>query len=286
MTERATLNLHYSEGLEAQLRALRDAPEFTMQVVTAQTGVPADTIRSWERRHGFPEPGRTSGNQRLYSERDIAAISWLNEHGGKGIPMAAAVDRLRSAMGPAEAIPADVHPVSSLGLALENHDMAAAQAAWDGLALGISTEALVRDVLYPLAMRMTTWPSAQAALAFLERKATVLFDATGADSGRPSCHVLRATGAVHPVFPLLLGTLLSRRGYAVPTPFPALDTTSAVAELTNLDPEAMLVFAGQPDDAIQRLIDAVRPDSSVAIWRIDQRPDASLLTTLLPERPT
>lgn len=65
----------------------RTEPEYTMQAVVERTGVPADTIRSWERRHGFPSPARDAQNQRLYSERDIQSILRLKEQTALGTPV-------------------------------------------------------------------------------------------------------------------------------------------------------------------------------------------------------
>lgn len=38
------------------------------------TGVPAETLRMWERRYGGPRPGRTSGGIRTYDDDDIAYL--------------------------------------------------------------------------------------------------------------------------------------------------------------------------------------------------------------------
>ncbi len=38
----------------------------TIGAVSRATGVPANTLRTWERRYGFPRPLRTEGGQRLY----------------------------------------------------------------------------------------------------------------------------------------------------------------------------------------------------------------------------
>jgi DNA-binding transcriptional MerR regulator len=59
--------------------------------VVQRTGVPADTIRAWERRYGAPAPCRTSGNQRLYSERDLALICWLRDQTKAGLTISQAV---------------------------------------------------------------------------------------------------------------------------------------------------------------------------------------------------
>ena len=45
---------------------------YRIQTVSQMTGIPAATLRAWERRYGFPEPERTQSSYRLYSEQDIS----------------------------------------------------------------------------------------------------------------------------------------------------------------------------------------------------------------------
>ncbi|MEO1750523.1 MerR family transcriptional regulator [Thiofaba sp. EF100] len=47
---------------------------FTIQMISDEIGVPADTLRKWEQRYGFPRPGRTEGGFRLYSARDLRLL--------------------------------------------------------------------------------------------------------------------------------------------------------------------------------------------------------------------
>lgn len=54
-----------------------DSPQHPMAVVARRTGLSADVIRAWERRHHAVEPARTPGNQRLYSERDVARLTLI-----------------------------------------------------------------------------------------------------------------------------------------------------------------------------------------------------------------
>ncbi len=49
----------------------RKTPIFNMKVVVEETGIKPDTLRAWERRYGLPEPNRTQGGHRLYSQYDI-----------------------------------------------------------------------------------------------------------------------------------------------------------------------------------------------------------------------
>ncbi|MBL8714885.1 MAG: MerR family transcriptional regulator [Myxococcales bacterium] len=49
-------------------------PRYRIQAVADLTGIPAATLRAWERRYGVPEPSRTQARYRLYSEHDVAVV--------------------------------------------------------------------------------------------------------------------------------------------------------------------------------------------------------------------
>jgi MerR family transcriptional regulator, light-induced transcriptional regulator len=67
-------------------------PNFNLKVVLQETKIPADTLRAWERRYGLPQPERTSGGHRLYSQYDIETIRWLQERQQEGLSISRAVD--------------------------------------------------------------------------------------------------------------------------------------------------------------------------------------------------
>ena len=48
-----------------------------MAVVTRRTGLRADVIRAWERRHRAVRPRRSSGNRRLYTDDDIRRLTLI-----------------------------------------------------------------------------------------------------------------------------------------------------------------------------------------------------------------
>ncbi len=77
-----------------QLSADATEPVYNIKAVVQRTGVPADTVRAWERRYGIPRPERTAGGQRAYSERDISVISWLRERTEEGMTISQAVSLL------------------------------------------------------------------------------------------------------------------------------------------------------------------------------------------------
>jgi DNA-binding transcriptional MerR regulator len=53
--------------------------KYRIQTVAEMTGVPAATLRAWERRYGIPTPERTSSSYRLFGDHDVAAIRKLKE---------------------------------------------------------------------------------------------------------------------------------------------------------------------------------------------------------------
>lgn len=53
--------------------------KYRIQTVAEMTGVPAATLRAWERRYGIPSPERSSSAYRLFSDHDVASIRKLKE---------------------------------------------------------------------------------------------------------------------------------------------------------------------------------------------------------------
>jgi DNA-binding transcriptional MerR regulator len=70
----------------------QDGPLFNLKAVVRQTGLKPDTLRAWERRYGLPQPKRSGGGHRLYSNRDIETIKWLMARQQEGLSIKRAVD--------------------------------------------------------------------------------------------------------------------------------------------------------------------------------------------------
>lgn len=87
------------------LAQLSGAPVFNTKAVALETAVPPDTFRAWERRYGVPQPQRTQGGHRLYSERDIAVIRWLRDRTAEGMNISHAVMLLSNVIEDGGAIP-------------------------------------------------------------------------------------------------------------------------------------------------------------------------------------
>jgi DNA-binding transcriptional MerR regulator len=119
----------------------RAAPLLTMGAVVKRTGIPAETIRAWERRYGVPRPQRTPSGRRLYSEADLDVLRHLRarETGAAQVAAALAVQ--------AAAPPLD----DALARALRELDLPAARARLDELAALLSLDAWLGRVVWPAA---------------------------------------------------------------------------------------------------------------------------------------
>jgi MerR family transcriptional regulator, light-induced transcriptional regulator len=67
-------------------------PSFNLKVVIQETGIKPHTLRAWERRYGLPQPERTPGGHRLYSQRDIDIVKWLIHRQEEGLTISRAVE--------------------------------------------------------------------------------------------------------------------------------------------------------------------------------------------------
>lgn len=67
-------------------------PTFNMKVVVQETGLKPDTLRAWERRYGVPNPERTAGGHRLYSQHEIDMLKWLVARQEEGMSISHAVE--------------------------------------------------------------------------------------------------------------------------------------------------------------------------------------------------
>lgn len=69
---------------------------YNLKAVVMETGLKPVTLRAWERRYGLPEPKRTAGKHRLYSQRDIDMLKWLLARQKEGVSISQAVSIWRN----------------------------------------------------------------------------------------------------------------------------------------------------------------------------------------------
>jgi|GEM_PF-2808245 len=70
-----------------------------------RAGVGVSALRAWERRFGLLDPSRSSGHQRLYTERDLERVCAVRRLTAEGLSLAAAVARVSTIGAGAGALP-------------------------------------------------------------------------------------------------------------------------------------------------------------------------------------
>lgn len=77
-----------------QFQGLDTQPIYNIKAVVEATGLPAATLRAWERRYGALAPQRTESGYRLYSARDVATLQWLKARVEEGMNISQAIGLL------------------------------------------------------------------------------------------------------------------------------------------------------------------------------------------------
>jgi MerR family transcriptional regulator, light-induced transcriptional regulator len=138
----------------------QDAPGLPIASVERETGLSKDTLRVWERRYGFPTPGRDANGERQYAPeqvRRLARIKRLMDRGhrpGKLMAMdEAALLALDDVRGAVPATPDDPQLDDWLHL-VKTHDSEALQQAFHREMAKRGMARFVQDIVAPLIARV------------------------------------------------------------------------------------------------------------------------------------
>lgn len=260
-------------------------PEYNTRAVENLTGVPADTFRAWERRHGLPQPARTPGNHRLYSERDIAIVSWLKQMTDQGVSISHAVSMARRRLevidnGERNSV-IDVAPPEPYGAPGNNGSgqktleqcLLDAFLAFDAQranqileeALTIhDVETVCLDILQPALIDVgLKWERGEACMAvehfatsFCMRKLSGLFNASQPEVGNPTIIMSGVAGEMHEVGLLITALILSRSGFRVVYLGSNLPGCELVEAVRSVRPEAV-VFSAPTRTAVETLRETI-----------------------------
>lgn len=278
-----------------------DTPLYSVAAVARHTGVPAVTLRAWERRYSFPRPSRASGGRRLYTQRDIWTVRALRSQTDQGVPISRAIALLgdgRSPPLPAEA-PLDAEsPLTMLGDQLLEAllDLAAGRAdavLSEALSL-LSVEDVCLGLLQPALNEIgRRWHAGEASVAqehfatglVRARLASLLQHAlVGVD--QPAILAACPPGEWHELGLLMICLFLVRRGYAVGylgANLPAAELARVVQQRT---PQLVLLSA-QTDATAEALGDVLRtlrrlppprPQLAYGGWIFNVRPELGAQT--------
>jgi MerR family transcriptional regulator, light-induced transcriptional regulator len=228
-------------------------PRYRVTVVQGMTGVPASTLRSWERRYGWPHPRRAPSGQRLYSDHDLAVIRFLDRRRVQGMSMAQATRLLRSAPAADDHDPARLQ--ARLVAALRGFDEVEAERVFAAAEALLGTEGVAGE-LVPAAIAGASnsdEPSVEVehfASNFLRRQTLRLLEGLPPALGRP---LLVGCGPdeQHDLGALLVAVLLRARGHRVVylgarVPGPVMERAAAA-----LEPAGVVVGLTMPDSLEQ-----------------------------------
>ncbi|MDQ2666495.1 MAG: MerR family transcriptional regulator [Gemmatimonadota bacterium] len=155
----------------AAVRSDSDTPGHSIAVVAARTGLSPDVLRVWERRYAAVAPIRSAGNQRLYSDEDIARFQLLAAATSVGRSIRTVASLSRDAL---EILVAEDDRATTKGAHAHapNVDVAALEAA---VALTVAQDGAGLDRMLRRAIALNGLP------AFLEVDAPALMRRVGDD---------------------------------------------------------------------------------------------------------
>jgi methanogenic corrinoid protein MtbC1 len=245
-----------------------DAPVYNTAAVARRCQLPAATFQAWERRYGFPEPRRGPGRQRMYSERDVQAIRWLQARLTEGLTIRAALSLLRARLTqpstsaqPGASIEwpeyATVELARRLERALLAFDRAQAGATF-GEALGLHpVEQVCLEIIQPtlhaigLAWQAGTADVAQEhfASSYIRQRLMALLELSGGGDRSRSVVAACAPDDWHELGLLMVALFLARRGWHVVYLGASLPLDGLEERLALLRPTAVVFSASTAQTA-------------------------------------
>jgi methanogenic corrinoid protein MtbC1 len=195
------------------------------------TGVPAPTMRSWERRYGFPTPSRTMTARRLYSDADVQAIRWVREQTERGLSVAQAIEwaikggaqAAPSALPSPAAPPAPPLLVERLLAAVTTYDEQGFEAVLNTAFAGHAADVVLLELLTPALVEVgERWASGNLPVAaehfctnLIRRRLLSLLAAQPQLSHRLSAALACLPGEQHEIGLLMLALFLRWSGVQV-----------------------------------------------------------------------
>jgi methanogenic corrinoid protein MtbC1 len=258
------MNVAFDPELDEVARA-SDRPTYNTAAVEQRTEIRAATFRAWERRYDFPKPRRQRGNQRLYSDRDIAAIRWLQRRTEEGLSISHAVrllqERLRESLRSAATVVETGRPLAAIA-----DDLARALTAFDAnTAAGVLSEAFAMYRLEEVCLGVVAptlveigerWHRGDLSVvtehfasSFLRRKLFALFDAYENGRGRGLVFAACAPDEWHEVGLLMISLLLVQRGFRVDYLGPNQPVDGLAEALRAQRPDLLIVSATSAETA-------------------------------------
>jgi MerR family transcriptional regulator, light-induced transcriptional regulator len=229
--------------------------KYTVNEVEERTGVPATTLRQWERRYGVPKPERSDSGYRLYSDHDLRDIRTIKAHVDDGVPASRAAEIVRRP-GPALSGP---RPLSAFRAALVDALVSLDEARAERVLAEAHAIHAVEDVVLDLMHHTIVdigmlWHDGKIATTtehfascYLQGRLRQLMALSGQVRSGPSVIVACAPLDQHDLGAMMLAVMLRRSGFQVyyvgaNTPVEDLATMAKA-----LKPAAVMISASSVD---------------------------------------
>lgn len=241
-------------------------PIYNTKAVAQETGIPADTFRAWERRYGIPQPHRTEGGHRLYSERDIVVIRWLRDRTAEGLTISQAIALMDSNSEPhlswidtaVATEPQSWHHLSRRLLAAlcDYDERRANQILGEAFAIYPLDDVLL-SLITPTLMEVgEQWHQGKINVAtehfasqFLRRKIFSIFHSSAVNDGRGLILVGCVPGELHEIGALIFATILVRHGWQVVYLGAQVPLPDLMESIQHVRPDMVCLSATLPEAA-------------------------------------
>lgn len=247
-------------------------PIYNIKAVVEATGLPAATLRAWERRYGALTPHRTESGYRLYSANDIALLRWLRTRVDEGMSIGQAAALLNHRRGEGIAHLASEHkPEARQGVsgvrdalvdALTSFDENRADHSLEQASAVFGVEMVVERIIAPaMAQIGDLWHKGMATTAtehfasnYLRRKIDAIISATPRVSSGPPIVMGCAPDDWHELGLLSIHLMARRRGLNTIYLGQNVPPAQFVEEMMRLRPR-LLVISAATSQAVSGLID-------------------------------
>jgi MerR family transcriptional regulator, light-induced transcriptional regulator len=245
-------------------------PVYNIKAVVEATGLPAATLRAWERRYGALSPSRTAGGYRLYSAQDVATLRWLKARVDEGLSISQAIillsqrrraesapvleRRIEPLRGPTDARESLVRALSAFNETEADRILEEAFAVYG---LEMVTEHIVGPAV---AVMGDLWHQGRASTAvehfasnYLRRKLDAVINAAPQVRAGPLVVLGCAPGDWHELGLLLIHLMLRRRGVNTIYLGQNVPVDQFVEEMARLRP-ALVVVAATTAETVSGLV--------------------------------
>jgi len=251
-------------------------PVYNIKAVVAATGLPAATLRAWERRYRALSPTRNGKGYRLYSGQDIAVLRWLKARTDEGMSISQAIELMAQRQKPAAPQPTSSHsepPLEAHGQgivvsrqalleALVQFDEAEADRVISEAYAMYGPEAVGEHLIAPVLVQVgERWHRGKVTVAmehfssnYLRRKLDALINASPRHEAGPLVVLGCAPNDWHELGLLLFYLVLRRRGLNVLYLGQNVPVAQFAEEMRRLRP-AVIVISAATVETVSGLIE-------------------------------